>query len=340
MLYNSTEKRCLRNLAATQFPGCTDKYGTRGSLLHVILDNQQHPERIDLDICFDFSKVDLWVYGEAAEDDWYDEDTCYAGKTLYDLLNKMLDAQERLSEDTERQLEEQCSNLDSDNHVLDDILETFGFDPENLYAYRMVYGEPTVKGFALTHNAAERLSADIDNHIFGKLSFYATVPDTFHDDAGDFTVLVELLKKIGQQLLDQDHRSIHIAVPTVTGKDVLSACQAASGTSGKYQLSAKVSIDENVEDDLKELAGKDVFIGVEISNVSIATIPSFFKNNASADQFRIEGDWKCWMKGNDGTILHESKYPFAHDRIMKSLTNEKSRDNWFRLFDYLRFSNH
>lgn len=336
---NDTEKMYLRNLAATQFPHCVDKYGTRGSLLHVILDVTKTPEKVDLDMCYDFDDIDVWVYGDSTDEGWYDEETCYTGKTLFELLCEMLDATCRLTDECKEQLKSRCEKIDSDIDEVYNLLSEYNYDSEYLFAYRMVASDnPDVRGFALTHNAAERLALDIDNHIFGQKRFYATVPDSFHDDAGDFSVLVGLLKRLGDDLLAQDHKHIHITVPSVSEDEVIASCKKASNTGEEYRLLATVSIDETAEDDLHQYAGQTFTIGVSITGITIKEIPYYVGNTSSDENVRVEGDYTCWMMDTNGKTNRTCRYPFACNQHLEALIGPQNEGNWFRLFDYLRFS--
>lgn len=207
--FTEKERKCLRRMAALQFSGSQENYSTR------------HPIHFLQEQSDEYIEVPMSSYEAYAEEIVRVEDCDYEFYSSYDTIEAMvanrlgfdiddpdaaadynLEAEDldeiRFVSYREAADAEEIPGYDEPIYTLEDYLTAYGIEPESVKLYK--YGEGwDVKAVSFTHKGAVEMKTVMSNHIFRPTRTYAyTTTD------GDFPVLMGVLMKIAQALLDEE----------------------------------------------------------------------------------------------------------------------------------------
>lgn len=190
MNFNFSEKEAfyLKRMAALQFSGSKDNYSTR-TPIHFLEEIADEHKLISL------SHYDAYI-DEISRIEFFDGYDYYDFDTIEELVCYALGIDE---DDTVfKTYNDAYNDEDLDVYSLEDYLDLYDISHSDVNLYI-----PTdaweVRGVAFTHKGAVEIKEKIENHIFRDTRFFA-----HHTSNGEFPVIMEMLMRIGQELLDEE----------------------------------------------------------------------------------------------------------------------------------------
>lgn len=206
---NEKESTYLKRLAALQFAGSKENYGTRHPIhfLQELSSEYEKLEHSDFDENLDdIAMVEYYNCGDYETYDSVDELICSElcidpdNKEEIEKFNRKAQENNEIQFVSYSQASETNEIPGSDETIydIDDYLEAYGLNPDDIVFYKYVTAWET-KGASFTHKGALEMEKDMSNHIFRPTRTYAyTTTD------GDFPVLMGVLMKLGKALLDEE----------------------------------------------------------------------------------------------------------------------------------------
>ena len=203
------EKKYLKRMAALQFSSSKENYSTRHPI-HFL--QEQADEYIEVSVSSYEEYADEIVRVEYGDYEYYDSfdtvEALVANHLGFDLDDPDAVAHYNSEAESDSEVQfvpykdaeeaEEIPGYDEPIYSLEDYLAAYGIEPECVKLYR--YGEGwDVKAVSFTHKGVVEMKTVMSNHIFRPTRTYAyTTTD------GDFPVLMGVLMKMAQTLLDEE----------------------------------------------------------------------------------------------------------------------------------------